>query len=327
MAMSADGSKIAVGSWAGKVWLSSDFGKSWTKKTAPGDAIAMSSDGSKIVAGEERGNLYTSSDGGATWTEDTSVGETKRWSDIAMSSDGSKVAAIAHKDHIWMSSNGGRTWTQDVSVGETQWWQEIVMSSDGSKLAAAVSDGGYSGSIWTSSDAGETWVKAESSSRKDWQSITMSSDGSKLAACEGDGIYEGNLWGSADGGSTWLTLSLPCIRLVRASSNFTTLITDASLGSQNGIFVIDVAGGNTWKLSNTTSPTWTSLAMSPDASRVVAGTWHDGGLWITPPPLIPDSGTTASVNFGGDGATSVANMEGVRLAVGIIVSLLVLVAS
>lgn len=281
MAMSADGSKIAVGSWAGKVWLSSDFGKSWTKKTAPGDAIAMSSDGSKIVAGEERGNLYTSSDGGATWTEDTSVGETKRWSDIAMSSDGSKVAAIAHKDHIWMSSNGGRTWTQDVSVGETQWWQEIVMSSDGSKLAA----------------------------------------------CEGDGIYEGNLWGSADGGSTWLTLSLPCIRLVRASSNFTTLITDASLGSQNGIFVIDVAGGNTWKLSNTTSPTWTSLAMSPDASRVVAGTWHDGGLWITPPPLIPDSGTTASVNFGGDGATSVANMEGVRLAVGIIVSLLVLVAS
>ncbi len=81
-------------------------------------------------------------------------------------------------------------------------WKSIVSSSDGLKLAAAPSGLRHlkiflfllivllillklhKGYIWTSTDAGLTWLQRTSSGSRDWCSIVSSSDGNKLAAGE-----------------------------------------------------------------------------------------------------------------------------------------------
>ena len=58
------------------------------------------------------------------------------------------------------SKDGGTTWAQASTVGTRRFfqWHGVAMSSDGSKMAAC----GYGhpeGSIWTSMDAGVTWLQ------------------------------------------------------------------------------------------------------------------------------------------------------------------------
>ena len=61
------------------------------------------------------------------------------------------------------------------------------MSSDGTKLAATIP----SGSIWTSTNSGETWTEVKpSESEQIWYGITSSSDGTKVAIA----VINGNIW-------------------------------------------------------------------------------------------------------------------------------------
>ena len=54
-------------------------------------------------------NLYLSSNYGTTWTENTSAGS-RNWNSIAISSNGQFITAIAGGD-IYISINSGVNWT------------------------------------------------------------------------------------------------------------------------------------------------------------------------------------------------------------------------
>merc|ERR1711871_1866056 len=92
----------------------------------------MSSDGRRQTAVIKNGNIWMSKDYGATWSENTSVGSTKEWVGVAMSSDGSRQTAVVNSKKIWRSYDYGATWTENISVPDKGWsWKTIEMSSSG----------------------------------------------------------------------------------------------------------------------------------------------------------------------------------------------------
>ena len=129
VASSQDGSKVAIAGSHGDIWLSSDFGSSFTK--VDGDTY----DANDRIPGE------------------------KDWHGIASSADGATLAAVSHDEddagtqgNIWISWNSGVSFAPVSFAGwdTTRAWESIAMSADGSRLAAVVTGG----SIWISSNSG-----------------------------------------------------------------------------------------------------------------------------------------------------------------------------
>ena len=66
--------------------------------------IAMSSDGSKIAICNFGEYIYTSADYGVTWTPRTLLGE-RNWYNVKCSADGSKLAAVDQGGKLYTFSN------------------------------------------------------------------------------------------------------------------------------------------------------------------------------------------------------------------------------
>ena len=137
IAMSSDGTKLAVTVGSGNIWTSSDSGVTWTEDTSVGDTkswkgIVMSADGTKMATMVQNSNIYISSDSGATWS---SVSATSNWNAIAMSADGTKISVTSYNDNAGQTSlDGGATWTSDTQETKNM---KIAYSSDGTKMLGA----------------------------------------------------------------------------------------------------------------------------------------------------------------------------------------------
>lgn len=158
VAMSADGSRLVTSDTAiggGNVWISSDYGDSWTDTglSAPNwavFAITSSADGSHLVVSTYTpGDIYTSSDYGANWTNRPYGGDQIFM--LASSSTGKYLAASGSGGgtYIYTSADYGLTWTQQVGAGDGS-WRGIRMSADGSRIATINYN---NGDIWTAFDA------------------------------------------------------------------------------------------------------------------------------------------------------------------------------
>jgi photosystem II stability/assembly factor-like uncharacterized protein len=105
---SADGKKVAAGSYGGPVYLSSDSGEHWTSATLP-DArwggLAGSADGTRLFAAAAEGFIYISNDSGRTWTKANAP--EAPWQTVACSSDGLRLFAAS-----WGGLEGGIYTTQ-----------------------------------------------------------------------------------------------------------------------------------------------------------------------------------------------------------------------
>jgi hypothetical protein len=238
VASSSDGTKLIAGTYSSRLYTSTDGGLSWIARSngIPSGGIqswrsvASSSDGTKLVATPGFGGVYTSADSGATWTN--RLGNANR-SVVCSSSDGTKlfcagvdgmvastnsgaswttvasapflsamassvdavnlVGARGDTGDLYTSTNSGVTWLFRTNVGGNV-FVAVASSGDGSKLAAAV----YGGQIFTSSDAGATWV-ARNAGTQNWLSLTSSTDGTKLAAV----ANSAQIYISTDLGLTW----------------------------------------------------------------------------------------------------------------------------
>jgi hypothetical protein len=102
VASSADGSKLVADEWAGKIYVSSDSGVSWTPRESNRSwtSLASSVDGSKLAAAVYTGQIYTSSDSGASWTPHE---PNRSWASVASSGDGSKLVAVEQTGQIYTS--------------------------------------------------------------------------------------------------------------------------------------------------------------------------------------------------------------------------------
>ena len=278
-------------------------GNTWASviSSANGSRVAVGS-GARGYSYHNGGVLYTgtatddstsSSDSSISWTHAVT---SENFEGLASSSDGLKLVAVMGYSGLFTSTNGGLTWTRTSAPLSAfqcalHHWQAIASSSDGSKLVAAT---GYNaepcgsfGTIYTSSDSGETWAPVASppwpsemtayATCADFLSITSSSDGSKLAAVAGtdNPLSPRGIYTSADGGVTWVKTSALAIdwRDISSSSDGLKL---AAVACSGGIYV-STNRGTSWKMTSAPSPrNWGAIASSSDGLRLVASTCGDG---------------------------------------------------
>ena len=177
-------------------------------------SITSNATGSQLAAVEYYGYIWMSIDYGATWTDisNGNMSSSKEWNSITSNATGSLLAAVEggfHDDgnapgYIWTSIDYGATWTEisNGNISSSKQWSSITSNATGSLLAAC-ENGGY---IWTSNDFGVTWTDISTgnmSSTKNWNGITSNATGSHLAAVENGGY----IWWSIDYGTTWTDTS------------------------------------------------------------------------------------------------------------------------
>ncbi len=160
-------------------------------------------------------------------------------------------------------------WTQTTAPNGLGWWS-MASSDDGTKLAAGV----YNGGIYTSTNAGATWIQS-SAPDEYWESIASSSDGTKQAAV----VDGGGIWTSTNAGGTWTQTSASneswyCIA---SSSDGTKL---AAVVWKGGGIYTSTNGGGTWTQTSAPAEFWESIASSSDGTRLAAVVL-DGGIWTS----------------------------------------------
>lgn len=99
--MSDSGQNIAatVFKYSNAVYLSFDYGKSWSESVITQEwqcwaSIAMSADGRKVIAGTENGSLYISNDSGQSWNAITGIyinDSDTAWFGLDMTPDGNTI--------------------------------------------------------------------------------------------------------------------------------------------------------------------------------------------------------------------------------------------
>jgi photosystem II stability/assembly factor-like uncharacterized protein len=238
----------------GYIYVSSDYGATWTYNTTPGARdwywSAISDNGKYMtVVPQSTGYIYTSDDYGVTWTSRDSE---RSWYSVCMSSTGQYQTAVVRNGYIYVSSDYGVTWTQSGASGP---YYGVGMNSTG-QYQTAVRMTGY---IFNSNDYGATWTQRGSS--LSWTAVAMTSSGEKqYAAISGGEIYE-----STNYGVTWTIKN----STVRSYS-------DIDVSSDGKIILASVYGdyvyasvdyGATW-VKKGTSRNWRRVSMSGNGYRV-----------------------------------------------------------
>jgi len=229
IAMSSTGQYQTAVVDGGQIYVSSDFGVTWTAKESyrSWKDVAVSSNGARQAAVAYNNYIYVSTDYGNTWTAKF-TDYTRSWDSIAMSRDDGWTLTAGGASSIYVSQDYGNTWITKLT---NAYVRDISMSLDGqyqlaaggyylkisndygmtwtngsiiSPIGAAVSlDGSIqtivvdNGQIYVSSNYGVTWTAKDTT--RAWRGIAMSSDGSIQAAT----INGGNVYVSTDYGNTW----------------------------------------------------------------------------------------------------------------------------
>ena len=183
------------------LYISTDFGASWTKKfTVPYTFrvltdLEISQDGSTIVA-LTNGSwtaltplFYISTDFGNTWIEKTGPADVGGgFTQFALSADGLKLVSISNQidasGRVFYSLNSGDTWYESSSRPADEnlsgQWRSIDISPDGTKIVVS---GGQTG-IKISQNFGETWsFVTPADENVIWPNVSfVNSDGSRIMA-------------------------------------------------------------------------------------------------------------------------------------------------
>jgi hypothetical protein len=160
IAVSPDGSKLAVSNYDNEIFVSSNYGATWTMRTIPGafvpGRLVFSGDSQTLFAldGYENtdGYIYASTNLGANWTQLTGAGQ-RVWSGLTLSGDGSTMFAsdghvadriMVLRGYLYASKDSGTTWSPIISAGERQWITLSYAYDAGVLYAAELSGAMYS---------------------------------------------------------------------------------------------------------------------------------------------------------------------------------------
>ncbi len=297
---SSNGMRLAAVADGGNIYLSTNFGSSWSTSTAPAGfygQIVSSADGSNYFATVPNSTkAELSFDYGATWVQ--RAVPANDWTAAACSENGTIIFTAgdnliggAISTSIGISRNSGSSWTQVENGSGAFGWYAIACSGDGTKVAAATfgSDGADGAGISLSSNAGVSWTRS-SAPHLSWSGISCSLNGSKLAAVSDHAVYY-----STDSGNTWNQGS-------NAPSDGWNCIASSSDGSK-----LVASGADGTYFSTDFGATWTqslnqsfvSVASSWDGARL-AGLVFNGSLWLYGPinPQAPLAATLPANSVG-----------------------------
>ncbi len=194
IAMSADGKKLAAVTWtvSNKVYVSTDYGVTWAASgsitSTSWNHISVSGDGTTMLASISNGQLYVSTDDGANWTP---RGSSLNWKGVDTSYDGTKMVAGVYGGYIYTSTDSGANWSTNSNSSGSRNWFAVDSSADGQRLIATeyAGGGGANTQIYTSDDAGVTWVSQTDSDVS--AAARYNSNGSSAGGLFAEGISTG----------------------------------------------------------------------------------------------------------------------------------------
>ena len=298
--MSYNGQYQSAVIYPGYIYISSDYGESWTQtNTSAGSLdyynICMSSIGQYQLACVNPGNIYLSIDSGASWTSLNPAGSAVAWSSVCMSSTGQYQSICSNGGYIWISNNIGANWTR---IGTTRYYNAICMSSSGQYQTAVVD----SGNIWRSSDYGVNWTEViPPDTNVAWASITMSATGQYQTAC----VLYGQLYRSINYGVSWTKIETSTIKAWRSVSMSAT--GKYQVASINNTFSDDYI-----YISNDYGVTWTTTFSSACYGISISSTGQfisfgksGGYMYVTTLPVIHSSSIVPKNNTLKIGSSSV----------------------
>jgi type II secretory pathway pseudopilin PulG len=149
------------------VYLSSDNGNTWTKRTFP-DASGYGSEAGldsftfgptgTITASDGYGSLYVSNDNAATWQIKTIVPDVDIHNSISISSSwvGNKLYIFAPGSGVQVSTDKGNTFTQVDGISSTSNAYFDAASANGQSIVVTTSDSSGVNEM-VSTDGGATW--------------------------------------------------------------------------------------------------------------------------------------------------------------------------
>jgi photosystem II stability/assembly factor-like uncharacterized protein len=248
-----------------------------------------------LYSGAEQGYMYISSDYGVTWTQKTSVYD--YFTGMAVSNDGQRVMAVGPSGSCYLSTNAGNTWTKltsfpsitdvfgDVYSPTTMNFTKVSMSGDGLTVLASftltkfnkVSDPTQSrfiAGVYKSTNGGSSWTTLAYSGVIDYTANALSSSAVyQIYSQDGGFRYSTNSGGSfANSGTGQQSLIIGEIS-TRNNGSEIYAVPLAMTGSQIAYPVRSTNGGASW--SNITAGSsgnvnfWSCIAAS-DVGLIVA---------------------------------------------------------
>nr|WP_320162781.1 PQQ-binding-like beta-propeller repeat protein [uncultured Methanoregula sp.] len=234
-----DGSIVLMGGWdingidINDVWISTDFGKTWTQQTpsaawsprAYHTSVVLPDGGIVLMGGrgddkkDYRNDVWKSTDSGKTWTQQTpSAGWLPRaYHTSVVLPDGGIVLMGGrngqggpHKNDVWRSTDSGKTWIQQTpsAAWSPRFEHGSVVMPDGSIVLMGGWDinGTRKNDVWRSTDSGKTWTQrnanAEWSPRAYHGSVVMPDGSIVLIAGYDNNVTKNDVWRMSPVGSS-----------------------------------------------------------------------------------------------------------------------------
>jgi hypothetical protein len=182
---------------------------------------------------------------------------------------------------ICISTNFGNSWNaiaQSDADYKANWWDSVGLSTDGKKIIVVSSR-----EVWTSPDAGVTWV-TNGLSKLSW--VRCSADGLTVIAWD----WAGTLFRSTNAASTWTVVT----NLSPSTASVLACSADGKrmyASTWAGLAYASNDAGLTWNAMSSPSSPWRSMACTPDGCLVLAGQYdyEDGYIYSsqsTPTPSL-----------------------------------------
>ena len=243
---SKDGKYLVVTTLFNNIYISSDYGSTWSKRSIEGtvfcngpcaqQAIAMSADGDVVaLTASDKSSFYLSTDYGNAWTTITTPSSVWAWQSIHMSGDENSIwiSQWGQTQTLWKYSPTLNSYSSDyfpgINVGPG-----ITGSADGTIVYSAGGNYYDHGFVFRSTDSGATFSRIgpnktfeddSTSTRKSWTRFKASPDGTKLI-----GVDKTNaVFISLDSGVTW----------ARQVDGVSLGYTDSTRGVTSAIFTSD----------------------------------------------------------------------------------------
>lgn len=273
---------------AGYICTSNDYGANFIKRTPYGywTTISVSDDGQYMLAAERYGNVYVSSNYGVSWST-TSTGLTYPfWVSSAISNNGTYMYLCTgqilpgsnptgNNYYVLVSTNQGTTWAAWSTITEPNYGiYALAVNSTGQYLQVGNNSGLYSSNNY---GAG---IQGGFSNSTSWLTLSVSSSANGLIACATssnitsgqedraylkgttDGLNWFNITGGTAGANYWYKVAISNsgtgYAILRDINNYTYLQQITTLSS---VSQITTPGLNTWL----------SVAISGNGTYVLAG--------------------------------------------------------
>ncbi|HTK32923.1 MAG TPA: hypothetical protein VL335_00020 [Candidatus Paceibacterota bacterium] len=259
---SFDGRYLAAVVYQDHIYVSNDYGATWTARGSSGNwiGITASVDGSKLAAVNYGGQVYVSNDYGVSWI---AGGPSTTWQSVTSSGDGMKIAAINASHQVYISTDNGQTWALSTTTNSnTQ--SSIKYSADGAKLYISLL---YATSTtYVSTDDGTTWTTVDASHA--WRAI--SADGTKIVSVNYATSSATQVYTSTDSGATWTPRMLPGFwGNFSASSDGSKIAAIKNISGNNYQMYTSTDYGVTWTARDI-NRRWSITAISGNGQNIAA---------------------------------------------------------